>query len=57
MKRQIAITLIGAAMAFAAGPETYTGVITDNMCDTADHKEMKMGSDPKCVIDVKRCML
>ena len=38
-------------MAFAAGPQTFTGLITDNMCDNGDHKDMKMGTDPKCVIE------
>ena len=51
MKKQIAVVFAAAAMAFAAGPQTFTGVITDNMCDNGDHKDMKMGSDPKCVTE------
>jgi hypothetical protein len=51
MKKQIILALAAAALAFAAGPATYTGVITDNMCDNGDHKDMKMGSDPKCVVE------
>lgn len=51
MKKQIAIVLASAALMFAAGPQTYTGVITDNMCDNGDHKDMKMGPDPKCVME------
>ena len=50
MKKQIALMFAAAAMAFAAGPQTFTGLITDNMCDTGDHKDMKMGTDPKCVV-------
>jgi hypothetical protein len=51
MKKQIAIVFAAAAMAFAAGPQTYTGIITDNMCDNGDHKDMKMGPDAKCVTE------
>ena len=56
MKKQIAVVFAAAAMAFAAGPQTYTGVITDNMCANADHKEMKMSSDAKCVIECVKGM-
>jgi len=56
MKKQIAVVFAACAMAFAAGPATFTGVITDNMCDTADHKDMKMGSDAKCVIECVKGM-
>ena len=51
MKKQITLALATAVMALAAGPATYTGVITDNMCDNGDHKDMKMGNDPKCVVE------
>jgi hypothetical protein len=30
MKKQIAIVFAAAAMAFAAGPQTFTGIITDS---------------------------
>ena len=33
MKKQITIAFAAAAMAFAAGPQTFTGIITDDMCD------------------------
>jgi hypothetical protein len=56
MKKQIAVVFAAAAMAFAAGPETFTGVITDNMCSDADHKDMKMGNDAKCVIQCVKGM-
>src|ERR1035438_10832707 len=57
MKKQIAVVFAAAAMAFAAGPQTFTGVITDNMCANADHTDMKMGNDAKCVIDRKSTRL
>ena len=56
MKKQIAVVFAAAAMAFAAGPQTFTGVITDNMCADGDHKDMKMGSDPKCVTECVKGM-
>ena len=38
-------------MASAQGRHRFTGVITDSMCATADHSQMKMGSnDAECVI-------
>jgi len=31
--------------------QTFTGIITDNMCDRADHSRMRMGStDAECTI-------
>ena len=56
MKKQIAVVFAAATMAFAAGPQTFTGIITDNMCDNGDHKDMKMGSDPKCVTECVKTM-
>ena len=50
MNKQIAVVFAAAALAFAAGPQTFSGVITDNMCNDGDHKEMKMGNDAKCVV-------
>ena len=49
MTKQIAGVFAAAAMAFAAGPGTFTGVITDSMCANADHKAMNMGADAACV--------
>jgi hypothetical protein len=41
----LAITLLSAA----PGKQTFTGVITDGMCPTADHSQMKMGpTDAEC---------
>jgi hypothetical protein len=40
----IGLAVIGA-LAFAQDKRTFTGKITDSMCATADHSQMKMGSD------------
>ena len=56
MKKQIAVVFAAAAMAFAAGPHTFSGIITDNMCATGDHKDMKAASDAKCVLDCVKGM-
>jgi hypothetical protein len=56
MKKLIVITFVAAALTFAADPKTFTGVITDNMCDKADHKDMKMGTDAKCVVECVKGM-
>ena len=50
MKKQIAIVLASAALMFAAGPQTYTGVITDTMCGK-DHAMMNIKPDSKCVAE------
>jgi hypothetical protein len=50
MKKQIAMTILSAAMMIAApATQTFTGVITDDMCAKPDHKAMNLGSDEKCV--------
>jgi hypothetical protein len=46
------ILLIAAMAAPAAGPRTFTGVITDDMCKLG-HTAMNMGPDPECV---RRCV-
>lgn len=56
MKKQIAIVIASAALMFAAGPQKFTGTITDDMCAKADHKDMKMGSDEKCVDECIKTM-
>ncbi|MEO7142495.1 MAG: hypothetical protein ABI165_03230 [Bryobacteraceae bacterium] len=48
-KRVPLALLVVVSMFAAAGQRTFTGVITDNMCDKADHKEMNMGPDAQCV--------
>jgi hypothetical protein len=55
MKKHLLMWFAAAALASAAS-ETYTGIITDNMCETGDHKDMKMGSDPKCVVSCVKGM-
>jgi hypothetical protein len=41
----LAVTLLAAA----PGKQTFTGTITDSMCSTADHSQMKMGpTDAEC---------
>lgn len=50
LKRPTVILLALAAMSAAQGRRTFTGVITDSMCSTADHAPMRMGpTDPECV--------
>jgi hypothetical protein len=45
------ILLVTAALSFAAaGPKTFTGVITDAMCGM-DHSMMGIKPDAKCVAD------
>jgi hypothetical protein len=44
MKKQIAITIAAAGLMFAAGKQTFTDVITDDMCANGDHKAMGMWS-------------
>ena len=57
MKRYVAISIGFAALAFAAaGKQTFTGVITDDMCGKADHKSMNMGPDAKCVAECVKGM-
>lgn len=50
--KQIAVVSILAAVAALAAPparRTFTGVITDSMCDDGDHSQMHMGStDAEC---------
>jgi hypothetical protein len=51
----IALAIAPAALMFAADKQTFTGSITDSMCN-ADHKAMKMGNDPKCVVECVKGM-
>ena len=53
MKKQLLAFLAAASLAGAA---TFTGVITDNMCDNGDHKDMNMGPDAKCVVACVKSM-
>ena len=39
------------ALAAAAGKQTFTGVVTDSMCERGDHSRMRMGStDAECTV-------
>jgi hypothetical protein len=43
--------LILAALAAAQNKQTFTGAITDSMCATADHSQMRMGpTDAECTV-------
>jgi len=47
----ICTLLLGVTLTAAQGKRTFVGTITDNMCATADHSRMRMGStDAECTI-------
>jgi uncharacterized protein DUF5818 len=49
MKIVILTALAVAALAAAPANQTFTGVITDDMCPNADHSHMQMGpTDAEC---------
>ena len=48
MKKLASLFMSGALWLGAAGPKTYTGVITDTMCGK-NHKPMGVAPDDKCV--------
>jgi len=51
MKPLLFGSLIIAALVAAPGKQKFTGVITDSMCSSADHKGMRMGpTDGECTI-------
>jgi hypothetical protein len=50
MTRQVVVILALAAVSAAQGKQTFSGVIADSMCSTADHSQMRMGpTDAECV--------
>jgi hypothetical protein len=50
MKRLIVCLLAVAALSAPQGKQTFTGTITDDECDRADHSRMRMGpTDAACV--------
>ena len=50
MKKQIAVVIASGTLTLAApASQTFTGIITDDLCGNADHKAMNMGVDEKCV--------
>jgi hypothetical protein len=51
MKPLIVSVLLMATLASAPSRRTFSGVITDSMCDGADHSRMRMGpTDAECTI-------
>jgi len=45
-----AVVLALAGLSAGQGKQTFTGVITDGECPTADHSQMRMGpTDAECV--------
>ena len=50
MKRLIVCLLAFAVLSAPQGKQTFTGTITDDECDRADHSRMRMGpTDAACV--------
>ena len=50
MTRPIVVVLAVAAVSAVQGKQTFIGVITDSVCSTADHSQMRMGpTDAECV--------
>jgi translation elongation factor P/translation initiation factor 5A len=51
MKQLISSLLAVAALSAAPGKQTFTGVITDDMCGKAGHSQMRMGpTDAECTM-------
>ena len=50
MTRLSVVLLVLAGLSAGQGKQTFTGVITDSECSTADHSHMRMGpTDAECV--------
>lgn len=55
MKYFFATLLVGAGLSAAQSKQTFTGVITDDMCATGGHAGMRMGpTDAECT---KLCVI
>jgi hypothetical protein len=51
MKLPLLSFLAIAVLAAAPGKQQFTGVVTDGMCATGDHSQMRMGpTDAECTI-------
>ena len=51
MKHLLSSLLAVAALSAAPGKQTFTGIITDDMCGKAGHSQMRMGpTDAECTI-------
>jgi hypothetical protein len=49
MKRLALCLLAFAVLSAAQAKRTFTGIITDSMCDRGDHSQMRMGpTDAEC---------
>ena len=47
----LVVAAIPSGVASAQGAQKFTGIITDSMCATADHSQMRMGpTDAECTI-------
>ena len=45
------MSLLTIALAAAPGKQTFTGIVTDSMCATANHSQMRMGpTDAECTV-------
>ena len=43
------LSAMAATLTAAPAKQTFTGIITDSMCDKGDHSQMRMGpTDPEC---------
>jgi hypothetical protein len=46
-----AIAVFAVATSAAAGPKTFTGIVSDDMCARGDHSQMRMGpTDAECTL-------
>ena len=51
MKHLILSLLSFAALSAVPGKQTFTGIITDDVCDKGDHSRMRMGpTDAECAV-------
>src|SRR5215469_9785808 len=51
MKRLVVIAVLLAPLALPQGKRTFTGTITDSMCENGDHSRMKMGpTNGECTV-------
>jgi hypothetical protein len=49
--KPLVLSFLAIATLAAQGKQKFTGIITDSMCDTADHSRMRMGpTDAECTI-------
>jgi hypothetical protein len=56
MKKPIVLAMAAVALLGAAPAEQkFTGTITEDMCGN-DHSRMKMGPDPKCIVECVKTM-